>query len=57
MGQVPADVAWVILAFVVVQLVTWGIMVFQHRLMWQDYKIRHKMNGDGKSAGLPPEVP
>ena len=56
MGQIPADMAWGILALVVVQLVTWGIMVFQHRLMWNDYKIRHKMNGDKESAGISPEA-
>lgn len=27
-----------------------GIYVFQHRLMWGDYKKRHKINGSDEKA-------
>lgn len=44
---------WGLLGVCAVQLVTWGVMVFQHRLMWNDYKIRHRINGDKDHAGDP----
>ena len=46
------DIFFEILLIGVGQLVLLGVFIFQHRLMWKDFSIRHKLNGDKKSAGM-----
>jgi len=39
--------ALMVVGSLAVQLATLIIMGYQHRLMWRDYRRRHKINGDG----------
>ena len=41
----------VILVMGIPQLITFVIWGYQHRLIWSDYKKRHKINGDGELHG------
>ena len=51
MSQISHDQLLVaMLVMGVPQLITFIIWGYQHKLIWADYKRRHKINGDSKEA-------
>jgi hypothetical protein len=47
-GVTHREILVALILFGIPNLVVGAVFFFQHRLMWNDYRKRHGMNGNGK---------